>query len=257
MNLYMFIHSPLEQFEIRPFIGLNLPIFGYFNFSLTNFGFYAFLTLALSLLVFWGASNNSRILANRWSVGAESLYHTVHNMTKVQIGQKGENYFPFIFSLFIFILFANVISLIPYSFAITAHFIFTLALSLSILIGVTILGFNLHGLRYFSIIVPGGAPVALLPFLILLELISYIAKGVSHGLRLGINLLAGHCLMLIIAGFIFAFMTSGFIGFLTSPLALIVLIAIYGLELAIAFIQAYVFSLLASSYIKDSLELAH
>jgi F-type H+-transporting ATPase subunit a len=177
-------------------------------------------------------------------------------MVRVQIGgKKGEIYFPFIFSLFSFILFANLISLIPYSFAITSHLIATLSLSLGILIGVTILGFTIHKTKFFSIIVPAGSPKALLPFLIILELISYIAKGISHGLRLAINLLAGHCLMLIIAGFIFNFMVSGIIPLIVSPLPIIILIAISGLELAIAFIQAYVFSLLASSYIKDSLDL--
>lgn len=177
-------------------------------------------------------------------------------MVRIQIGGKlGEYYFPFIFSIFTFILFANLISLIPYSFAITSHMVLALTFSLSILIGVTILGFNLHGLKYFSIIVPAGAPVALLPLLILLEFISYFAKGISHGLRLAINLLAGHCLMIIICGFIFNFMISGFTQFILSPIAISALVAIYLLEFGIAFIQAYVFSLLASSYINDSIKL--
>jgi F-type H+-transporting ATPase subunit a len=253
-NLY--INSPLEQFEINPFISLNIPLLGYLQFSITNFGFYALLTVIIILGLFLGGNNNEMIIANRWSVAAESLYHTVNNMVKIQIGgPKGEYYFPFIFSLFSFILFANLISLVPYSFAVTSHLVATLSLSLGILIGVTIIGFQTHGLKFFSIIVPAGSPEILLPFLIILELISYIAKGISHGLRLAINLLAGHCLMLIIAGFIFNFMIKGIIPLIISPLPLIILIAISGLELAIAFIQAYVFSLLASSYIKDSLDL--
>jgi F-type H+-transporting ATPase subunit a len=177
-------------------------------------------------------------------------------MVKTQInGNKGGIYFPFIFSLFVFILFANLISLIPYSFAVTSHLIFTLSLSLGILIGVTILGFQIHKLQYFSIIVPSGAPIVLVFFLIILELISYIAKGISHGLRLAINLLAGHSLMIIIAGFIYSFMVSGIIPFISTPLPLVILIAIFALELGIAFIQAYVFSLLATSYINDSINL--
>jgi F-type H+-transporting ATPase subunit a len=177
-------------------------------------------------------------------------------MVKVQIGGKiGEYYFPFIFSIFTFILFANLISLIPYSFAITSHMVLALTFSLSILVGVTILGFNLHGIKYFSIIVPQGAPVILLPLLIVLEFVSYIAKGLSHGLRLAINLLAGHCLMLIICGFIFNFMISGITQFILSPIGIGALVVISLLEFGIAFIQAYVFSLLAAIYISDSIKL--
>jgi F-type H+-transporting ATPase subunit a len=177
-------------------------------------------------------------------------------MVKIQIGGKsGEYYFPFILSIFTFILISNLISLIPYSFAITSHMVLTLTFSLSILIGITILGFQLHGIKFFSIIVPQGTPIILLPLLIILEFISYIAKGISHGLRLAINLLAGHCLMLIICGFIFNFMISGIIQFILSPVAIAILVAISLLEFGIAFIQAYVFSLLASSYISDSIKL--
>ena len=248
--------SPLDQFNINNFVTLNFPILSTIQLAITNFGFYSILTVSVIILLYIMGNNNERIIINKWSFITDSLYQTVHNMVKIQIGgNKGEFYFPFIFSLFTLILFANLISLIPYSFAITSHLVFTLSLSLGILIGVTILGFKQHGIKYFSLIVPSGAPVVLIFFLIILELISYIAKGVSHGLRLAINLLAGHCLMLIIAGFIFSFMISGIIPFIFSPIPLILLIAIFGLELAIAFIQSYVFSLLASSYTKDSLDL--
>lgn len=251
-----FITNPLEQFEISSLIGINIPLLGYWQFSFTNFGFYAIITSIIVILLLWLGNMENRILINPWSYTTETIYQTIHNMVKVQIGGKlGEYYFPFIFSIFTFILFANLISLIPYSFAITSHMVLALTFSLSILIGVTILGFNLHGIKYFSIIVPQGAPIALLPLLILLEFVSYIAKGISHGLRLAINLLAGHCLMLIICGFIFNFMISGVIQFILSPIGIAVLIAISLLEFGIAFIQAYVFSLLASSYISDSIKL--
>ncbi len=256
MNNNIIIFNPLEQFSIFSYLNFEIPEFTYYSLNITNFAIYSFITISLVIILFISGNNKERLISNNWYVGIESLYHTAFNLVNIQIGKKGEIYFPFIFTLFIYILSANIISLIPYSFAITAHFIFTLALSLSILIGITIIGFNNHKLHYLSILVPNNAPLMLLPFLIILEFISYIAKGVSHGLRLGINLLAGHCLMIIIAGFIYNIINISlyhffFVGTLVLPINIAILI----LEIAIAFIQAYVFTILTTSYIKDSIDL--
>jgi F-type H+-transporting ATPase subunit a len=164
-------------------------------------------------------------------------------------------YFPFIYTLFIFILINNLIGLVPYSFATTSHFILTFSLSFTIVLGATILGFNKHNLKFFSLFVPAGCPLALLPILVLIEFISYLARNVSLGLRLAANILSGHMLLNILSGFTYNIMNSGIIYFFVALLPLSFIIAFSSLELAIAFIQAQVFVVLSCSYIKDALDL--
>jgi F-type H+-transporting ATPase subunit a len=170
-------------------------------------------------------------------------------------GRGGQIYFPFIYTLFIFILINNLIGMIPYSFASTSHFILTFALSFTVVLGATILGFQKHGLEFFSLLVPAGCPLGLLPLLVLIEFISYLARNISLGLRLAANILSGHMLLNILAGFTYNIMTSGFILFFIGLIPLAFIIAFSGLELGIAFIQAQVFVVLTSSYVKDGLDL--
>jgi len=145
--------------------------------------------------------------------------------------------------------------MIPYSFASTSHFVFTFSLSFTIVLGATIVGFQKHGLEFFSLLVPAGCPLALLPLLVLIEFISYLSRNVSLGLRLGANILSGHMLLNILSGFTYNILTSGFIFFFLGLIPLSFIIAFSGLELGIAFIQAQVFVVLTSSYIKDALDL--
>jgi len=180
----------------------------------------------------------------------------VHSITISQINdKKGQVYFPFIYSLFIFILVNNLVSMVPYSFASTSHFILTFSLSFTIVLGATILGFNKHGTEFFSLFVPAGCPLALLPLLVLIEFISYLSRNVSLGLRLAANVLSGHMLLSILSGFTYNIMTSGILFFILGLLPLAFIIAFSGLEIAIAFIQAQVFVVLSCSYIKDCLDL--
>ena len=169
--------------------------------------------------------------------------------------KKGQEYFPFIYVLFVFILVNNLIGLAPYSFASTSHFILTFSLSFSIVLGATILGLKLHAFKFFSLFVPAGCPLALLPLLVLIEFISYLARNVSLGLRLAANILAGHMLLNILSGFTYNIMTSNILYFFIGLLPLTFIIAFAGLEFAIAFIQAQVFVVLSSSFIKDALDL--
>lgn len=145
--------------------------------------------------------------------------------------------------------------MIPYSFASTSHFILTFSISFTVVLGATILGFNKHGLEFFSLFVPAGCPLSLLPLLVLIEFISYLARNVSLGLRLAANILSGHMLLNILAGFTYNIITSGFIFFFLGFVPLVFIIAFSGLELGIALIQAQVFVVLSSSYIKDALDL--
>ncbi len=186
----------------------------------------------------------------------ESIYATVHSIVVGQINEKkGQIYFPFIYVLFIFILVNNLIGLVPYSFASTSHFVLTFSLSFTVVLGATILGFSKHGLEFFSLFVPAGCPLGLLPLLVLIEFISYLARNVSLGLRLAANILSGHMLLNILSGFTYNIMTSGVIFFFLGLFPLAFIIAFSGLELGIAFIQAQVFVVLSCSYIKDTLEL--
>jgi F-type H+-transporting ATPase subunit a len=256
MNNFHFIHSPVDQFEIRNLISIDAPIFGNLFISLTNIGLYltigTFLVLTLNLI----GNNHNKIVSNNWSLSLEAIYATIYSIVINQINaNKGQIYFPFIYALFIFILINNLIGMVPYSFASTAHFILTFSISFTVVIGATILGFNKHGLKFFSLFVPAGCPLGLLPLLVLIEFISYLARNVSLGLRLSANILSGHMLLNILAGFCYNILTSGFLLFFVGLIPLAFITAISGLELGIAFIQAQVFVVLTSSYIKDALDL--
>jgi F-type H+-transporting ATPase subunit a len=173
-----------------------------------------------------------------------------------QINAKnGQVYFPLMYTLFVFILMNNLIGMVPYSFASTSHFALTFSLSFTLVLGATILGLNKHGLEFFSLFVPAGCPLGLLPLLVIIEFISYLARNVSLGLRLGANILSGHMLLNILSGFAYNIMTSGILFFFLGFFPLAFIIAFSGLELAIAFIQAQVFVVLSCSYVKDALEL--
>jgi len=248
--------SPLDQFEIRDLISLKAPILFNTSLSLTNIGMYlclgTFVVLCLNLL----ATNRNRVVSNSWSLGLETIYATVHSIVVNQINNvSGQLYFPFIYVLFSFILIHNLIGMIPYSFASTSHLVLTLSLSFTIVLGATFLGFNKHGLKFFSLFVPAGCPLGLLPLLVLIEFISYLSRNVSLGLRLGANILSGHMLLNILSGFCYNIMSSGFIFLFVGLIPLAFIIAFSGLELGIAFIQAQVFVVLTCSYIKDALDL--
>lgn len=250
------IISPLSQFEIRDLLSLDAPVLGNLHISITNIGLYlmigGFFILALNLL----STNYNKLVGNNWSISQESLYATIHSIVTNQINPKsGQLYFPFIYALFIFILINNLIGMVPYSFASTSHFVLTFALSFTIVLGATILGFQKHGLVFFSLLVPAGCPLPLLPLLVLIEFISYLARNISLGLRLAANILSGHMLLNILAGFTYNIMTSGIIFFFLGLIPLSFIIAFSGLELGIAFIQSQVFVVLASGYIKDGLDL--
>lgn len=248
--------SPLDQFQIRNLISLDLPIFGDANLSLTNIGLYLTISTLIIIGLYLISTNYNKVVSNNWSASQESIYATVHSIVINQINEKkGQMYFPFIFTLFIFILFNNLIGMVPYSFASTSHFVFTFSLSFTIVLGATILGFIYHDLKFFSLFVPSGCPLGLLALLVLIEFISYLARNVSLGLRLAANILSGHMLLNILSGFTYNIMNSGFLFFFLALLPLMFIIAFSGLELAIAFIQAQVFVVLSCSYIKDALEL--
>ncbi|RPB17857.1 ATP synthase F0 subunit 6 [Terfezia boudieri ATCC MYA-4762] len=245
-NSLSFISSPLDQFEIRTLLSLDAPILANMEITVTNIGFYLIVGVSIAFILNGLATNYYQI----------TIYATIHSIVVNQINRtKGQIYFPFIFSLFIFILVNNLIGMIPYGFASTSHFVLTFSISFTIVLGATILGLQKHGLEFFSLFVPAGCPLALLPLLVLVEFLSYVSRNVSLGLRLAANIVAGHLLLHILSSLTYNIMTSGFIFFFMALLPLSFVIAFSGLELAIAFIQSQVFVVLTCSYIKDALEL--
>jgi len=255
MNNFIVL-SPLDQFEIMDLISIDFNILNNNHISITNIGLYLTISTIIILGINKLATNYNKLISNTWSINQESLYATIHSIVINQINSnKGQIYFPFIYALFLFILINNLIGMVPYSFASTSHFILTFFISFTVVLGATFLGFQKHGLEFFSFFVPSGCPLGLLPLLVLIEFISYLARNVSLGLRLAANLVSGHMLLNILAGFTYNIMTSGFILFLLGLIPLIFIIAFSGLELGIAFIQAQVFVVLTCSYIKDSLDL--
>lgn len=244
------IFSPLEQFEIKSLFTIN----DLMILSVTNYVIY----IALVVTLIYGITsilNNVPLGWNRWGVGVLALYDTILNMVKSQVGPRGSVFFPLVFTLFTFIFVANLISMIPYSFAISAQLVAVVSLSISLWLGLFILGLSIHGLGFFALFVPGGTPLILVPVLVLIETLSNVSRAISLGLRLGANVLSGHLLMVILGSLIVGLMGSSVVGFIGGFIPIVAVVAIVCLEFAIAMIQAYVFSILFSGYINDSVNL--
>lgn len=253
-NIY--INSPLEQFEVRLFLGLHTPFIDLSGFNVTTFTLYTFIVLLIICSFYLLTNNNNKIVGSRWLLSQEVIYDTILNMLKSQIkGKDWGYYFPFIYTLFMFIFVSNLLSMIPYSYALTAQFVFIVSLSFIIWLGITILSFYKHGLVFFSLFVPAGTALPLVPLLLIIELLSYVARSVSLGLRLSANIFSGHLLMAILAGLTMTFIQINVFTLLLGFVPLAIILIIMCLEFGIAIIQAYVFSILASSYLKDGLYL--
>lgn len=246
--------SPLEQFEVTSFLNVNLTLLG-LNFALTNLGLYALLVLMLALSVHVLAANDRRLVPSRWSVGLESAYASLHGMVKEQIGSSNERYLPFIYGLFMFVILANLTGNVPYSFTISTSAVLSIGLSFAIFFGVTVLGLHKHGVHFFAFFVPAGTPVAMVPLLVLIELISYLARAFSLGVRLFANMVAGHTLLKILSGMLWPILTSGVIMFVVALVPMAIFLALVGLEIAVSVIQAYVFVVLTCVYLRDAIDL--
>ncbi|GAB4224306.1 MAG: F0F1 ATP synthase subunit A [Kiloniellaceae bacterium] len=237
-------HSPLEQFVIKPVLATGeIGVLTFTNSALMM----VLATGLISAFLILGMRRGALVPGRMQSL-AEMSYEFIAGLISDTVGAEGRRYFPIIFTLFMFILFGNLLGMLPYSFTFTSHIIVTFALAALVFIGVTILAIAKHGMHFFSFFVPPGAPIAMWPLLIPIEVISYLSRPISLSVRLFANMLAGHTLLKVIAGFI------GVLGvFGVLPLALVV--ALTGLEILIAFLQAYVFAILTCLYINDALHL--
>ena len=207
------------------------------------------IVVASTLLLTFGMRRGAMVPGRLQSV-SELLYEFVANMVHDNAGPEGKPYFSFIFTLFIFILFSNVLGLIPYSFTVTSHIIVTFGMAIVVFLGVTIIGLVKHKMKFFTLFVPQGIPIALAPLLVIIELISYLVRPITLSVRLFANMMAGHTLLKVFGGFVVAL---GFLGI--GPL--FVTVALYGLELIVAGLQAYVFAVLTCLYLNDALHLHH
>lgn len=249
------INSPLEQFEVTSLIGFNAPLLGYLNITLTNLGLYSLVVLFLVVSLHYVGSNNKKLVPSKWSIALESSFASINTMVRSQIGSTNEVYLPFIYSLFFFIIISNLTGNVPYNYTVTTSLIVSIGLSVTIFIGVTILGLKNHSLHFFSYFVPSGTPLGLVPMLVLIEFISYLARAFSLGIRLFANMVAGHTLLKILSGLLFTLFTSSLLMFVITLIPFAIFVGLIGLELAVSAIQAYVFCILTCSYIKDAIDL--
>ncbi|MFT5182408.1 MAG: F-type H+-transporting ATPase subunit a [Alphaproteobacteria bacterium] len=241
--------SPLEQFTIEPILDLKI---GETDISFTNSSLWMVIT-ALVLIVFVAVGTQRRAMVpGRWQSAVEYFYQVVADMVRDNVGSQGRPYFPFIFALFMFILFGNLIGLIPTAFTFTSHLAVTFAMAAFIFVGVTIIGLVTHGLKFFSLFFPHGAPIISAPVLIPIEIISYFSRPISLSVRLFANMTVGHVLLKVIGGGVVAlgsfYVIPGLVPFAA-------LVAITMLEVMIGVIQAYVFAILTCVYLNDALHL--
>lgn len=239
----------MSQFEVYS-IGPKIQI-GSFDLSFTNSSLFMVLTVTVISLFFIVATQKKSLVPNKMQLIAEMAFEFVSKMISETAGKDARPYFPFILSLFLFVLVANLLGMLPYSFTVTSHIIVTFALAFFIFIGVTAVGFAKHGISYLKLFVPSGVPIFLLPLIIVIEVISYLSRPVSLSVRLFANMMAGHTMLKVFGGFVVS------LGILGGWLPLGFAVALTGLELLVAFIQAYVFAILTCIYLNDALNLHH
>jgi F-type H+-transporting ATPase subunit a len=216
-----------------------------------NSSLFMLVSLVLISIFLTLSTNKKSIVPGKLQLMSELFYNFIAKMISDTAGSKAKPYFAFIFSLFIFVLFCNMVGMIPYSFTVTSHIIITMLLALVIFIGVTIIGFIKHGFGYLKLFVPSGVPVVLLPLIVVIEIISYLSRPVSLSVRLFANMMAGHTMMKVFGGFVVS------LGILGGWLPLSFSVALTGLEILVAFLQAYVFAILTCIYLNDALNLHH
>lgn len=243
--------DPIHQFNIVPLIG-DGPI------AFTNSAFYMGLTVAVITTFLMMATASRTLVPGRWQSLAEMSYEFVANTVRDSAGDEGMKFFPFVFSLFMFILVSNAIGLIPYTFTVASHLIVTAALAMSVFITVLAVGFAKHGLGFLRLFVPHGIPMFVLPLVVAIEVISFLSRPISHSVRLFANMLAGHITLKVLAGFVTMLSASlGALGLLIGVIPLALTVAITALEFLVAFLQAYVFTILTCIYINDALHPGH
>lgn len=244
----------MHQFEIQRWAPLE--IFGY-DASFTNASFYMVLAVVLITGFLMLSMSGRSLVPTRLQSLAELLYEYVASMVRDSVGEEGMKFFPWIFTIFVFVLALNLIGMIPYQFTVTSHIIVTFALAAMVWVTVTVIGFAKHGVGYLQLFVPHGVPVWLMPVIVPIELISYLIRPISHSVRLFANMMAGHTMLKVFAGFVVGIGSAGGVLSLGGIAPLAFMVAFTGLEFVVAFLQALIFTLLTCIYLNDALNMHH
>ena len=241
-------HDPMAQFEIKRIIPIH--VFG-FDASFTNASLFMVIAVALITFFLLFAIRRRALVPDRLQSAAELSYEYVAEMVRGNLGEEGMKFFPWVFTIFIFILTLNLLGMVPHAFTVTSHIIVTFAFAVMVWISVTVIGFARQGLAFLRLFVPSGVPLWLLPVIVPIELMSYLIRPISHSVRLFANMMAGHTMLKVFAGFVIG------LGIVGGWAPLVFLVAFTGFEILIAFLQALVFSVLTCIYLNDALHMHH
>src|SRR6267154_1621247 len=247
--------DPIHQFQIIKLFTIGH--IGGQEIAFTNSSAYMFLAVAVISLLMIGGSAGRQLVPGRIQSIAELSYEFVANTIRSTAGSEGMKFFPLIFSLFMFIMVSNLVGIIPYTFTVSSHLIVTAALALLVFFTVLIYGFYKNGLKFFKLFVPSGIPIYILPLVVLIEIISFLSRPISHSVRLFANMLAGHITLKVFASFVTMLGAMGIAGWAGAVLPLGLTVALTALELLVAFLQAYVFTILTCIYINDAIHPGH
>ncbi len=247
--------GPIEQFAIKPLVSLGE--LGGYEIAFTNSSAYMVLTAGLAGVFLLLGTRTRALVPGRWQSSVEFIFEFVAKTLRENAGEQGMRFFPLVFSLFMFILFANLIGMFPYAFTVTSHIVVTFALAMLVFLTVTLYGLWRNGLRFFRLFLPSGVPMVLAPIIVPIEMVSYISRPVSHSVRLFAVMLAGHITLKVFAGFVASLAGFGAAGIVASALPLVMTVALTGLELLMSVIQAYIFTMLTCMYLNDALHPGH
>jgi F-type H+-transporting ATPase subunit a len=247
--------DPIHQFEIHKIFSLGT--FGGHEIAFTNSSLYMVIAVLVIALLLVGATSGRSLVPGRMQSIAELSYEFVATTIRSTAGSEGMKFFPLVFSLFMFILVANIVGLIPYTFTITSHIIITVSLALLVFLTVVVYGFWKNGLHFFKLFVPSGIPIFILPLVVFIEVFSFFLRPISHSVRLFANMLAGHIALKVFASFIPLLAGLGIAGYAGAVMPLGMVIALTALELLVAFLQAYVFTILTCIYLNDAIHPGH
>jgi F-type H+-transporting ATPase subunit a len=247
--------DPIHQFNIEKIFTIGH--IGNQEIAFTNSSAYMFGSVALISLLMIGGSARRQLVPGRIQSVAELCYEFVADTIRSTAGQEGMKFFPLVFSIFMLLTVSNIVGIIPYAFTISSHIIVTAALALLVFFTVLIYGFYKNGLKFFKLFVPSGIPLAILPLVVMIEIISFLSRPISHSVRLFANMLAGHITLKVFASFVTMLGAMGVVGWAGAVLPLALTVALTALELLVAFLQAYVFTILTCIYINDAIHPGH
>ena len=247
-------YDPIHQFHIEEIVPIKV---GGLDFSFTNSALFMVLTVAAASAFLILGSRKRALVPSRLQSSVEIVYEFVEKTLRESAGSEGMRFFPFVFSLFMFILVANLWGMFPYFFTVTAHIIVTAAFAGAVILTVIVYGLWRHKLHFFKLFVPSGVPAVLLPFIVVIEVLSFISRPISLSIRLFANMLAGHITLKVFAGFVVALGSAGAVGVLGAILPLLATVALTALEFLVAGLQAYVFAILTSLYLNDAIHPGH